>query len=74
MFISAITLVAFIVLGQILPEALGITLPSFSIAWGLVLLGISLQRVLTTADVQVDEEAASKQVGDVAVSPLTHPT
>ncbi len=71
--ISAVILLAFIVIGQILLEALGIKLPSFSIAGGLVLLGISLQRVLTTADIQVDEEAAREQVGDVAVFPLATP-
>jgi len=72
--ISAVILVAFIVIGQILLEALGIKLPSFSIAGGLVLLGISLQRVLSAADVRVDEEAAREEVGDVAVFPLATPT
>ena len=71
--ISAVILVAFIVIGQILLEAFGIRLPSFSIAGGLVLLGISLQRVLSAADVRVDEEAAREEVGDVAVFPLATP-
>ena len=71
--ISAVILVAFIVVGQILLEALGIRLPSFSIAGGLVLLGISLQRVLSAADVRVDEEAAREEVGDVAVFSLATP-
>jgi multiple antibiotic resistance protein len=72
--IAAAILVAFIVVGQILLEALGITLPSFSIAGGLVLLAISLQRILTTEDIHVDEEAKSpREVRDVAVFPLATP-
>ena len=51
--IRAVLISAVIVVGQILLEALGIKLPSFSIAGGLVLLGISLQRVLSAADIQV---------------------
>lgn len=73
--ISAAILIAFIIAGQILLEALGITLPSFSIAGGLVLLAISLQRILTTTDIQV-EEGPKSSVGalrDVAVFPLATP-
>ena len=69
--IAAAILIAFIVVGQILLEALGITLPSFSIAGGQVLLAISLQRDLTTEDVHADEEAKrSGEVRDVSVFPL----
>jgi multiple antibiotic resistance protein len=72
--IAAAILIAFIVVGQILLEALGITLPSFSIADGLVLLAISLQRVLTTENIQVDEEAKSSgEVRHVSVFPLATP-
>ena len=72
--IAASILVAFIIVGQILLEALGISLPSFSIAGGLVLLAVSLQRVLTTEDIQVDEEAKiSGEVRDVSVFPLATP-
>lgn len=72
--IAAAILVAFIIVGQILLEALGITLPSFSIAGGLVLLAISLQRVLTTEDIHVDEEAESSgEARDVSVFPLATP-
>jgi multiple antibiotic resistance protein len=72
--IAAAILIAFIVVGQVLLEALGIALPSFSIAGGLVLLAISLQRVLTTEDIKVDEEAKSSgEVRDVAVFPLATP-
>ena len=72
--IAAAILVAFIIVGQILLEALGITLPSFSIAGGLVLLAISLQRVLTTEDIHLDEVARSGDVvRDVSVFPLATP-
>ncbi|HKH12866.1 MAG TPA: MarC family protein [Rubrobacter sp.] len=66
-------LAAFILIGQILLEALGIKPPSFSIAGGPVLLGISLQRVLGAPDVRVDEETAREAVGDVAGFPLATP-
>ena len=73
--IAAVILVAFIIAGQILLEALRIDLPSFSIAGGLVLLAVSLQRILRPterpAKEEVDEAAESPQ--DVAVFPLATP-
>ena len=73
--IAAVILVAFIIAGQILLEALRIELPSFSIAGGLVLLAVSLQRILRPAErpakEEVDEAAESPQ--DVAVFPLATP-
>ena len=73
--IAAVILVAFIIAGQILLEALRIDLPSFSIAGGLVLLAVSLQRILRPAErpakEEVDEAAESPQ--DVAVFPLATP-
>ena len=43
----------FVIIGQILLEALEIKLSSFNIAGGLVLFGISLQRVRSVTDVRV---------------------
>jgi len=72
---AAVILVAFIIVGQIVLEALGIDLPAFSIAGGLVLLAVSLQRILRPterpAKEEVDEVADSPQ--DVAVFPLATP-
>jgi len=73
--IAAVILVAFIIAGQLLLEALRIDLPSFSIAGGLVLLAVSLQKILRPAErpakEEVDEAAESPQ--DVAVFPLATP-
>src|SRR3712207_3382064 len=44
--IATTVLVAFIVLGQLLLEALGIGFPAFSIAGGIILLVISLRMIL----------------------------
>jgi multiple antibiotic resistance protein len=48
--IAAAILLVFIVVGQILLGALGIRLPSFSIAGGLVLLAISLRTILASEE------------------------
>ena len=73
--IAAVILVAFIIAGQILLEALRIDLPSFSIAGGLVLLAVSLQRILRPAERPVKEEVdeAAESPQDVAVFPLATP-
>lgn len=73
--IAAAILVVFIVLGQILLEALGIHLPSFSIAGGLVLLAISLRTILASEQVpeEKEKEQSSGHARDVAVFPLATP-
>ncbi len=72
--ISAVILIVFIILGQILLEALGIGLPSFSIAGGLILLAISLQKVLKGADEPVEEKQEDDTISqDVAIFPLAMP-
>jgi multiple antibiotic resistance protein len=73
--IAAAILVVFIVLGQILLEALGIHLPSFSIAGGLVLLAISLRTILASEQGPEEEEKeqSSGHARDVAVFPLATP-
>ncbi|CAA9454219.1 MAG: hypothetical protein AVDCRST_MAG28-2173 [uncultured Rubrobacteraceae bacterium] len=75
--IATAILVAFIVLGQILLEALQITLPSFSIAGGLVLLIISLRTIFEGVhdDLAEEEEkeASLASARDLAVFPLATP-
>jgi multiple antibiotic resistance protein len=73
--IAATILIGFVVLGQILLEALGIGLPSFTIGGGLILLAIALQRILAPANVSADEKAGSSldRARDVAVFPLATP-
>lgn len=77
--IAAAMLIAFIIIGQILLEALGITLPSFSIAGGLALLAISLTTIFESVHepVGLAEKAADgvdkATGGSLAVFPLATP-
>ncbi len=74
--IATAILLAFLVLGQILLEALDIGLPSFSIAGGVVLLVISLRAIFEGVHDEVAEEekkAATGGVRDLAVFPLATP-
>jgi multiple antibiotic resistance protein len=67
--IATAILIAFVVLGQILLEALGISLPSFSIAGGVVLLVISLRAIFEGVHdelAQEEKKAASGGVRDLA--------
>jgi threonine/homoserine/homoserine lactone efflux protein len=64
--IATVILVAFIVIGQLLLEALGIGLPAFKIAGGVVLLIISVKMILE----DVDATAADDTEVD-AESPIT---
>jgi multiple antibiotic resistance protein len=77
--IATVILVGFIVLGQLLLEALGIGLPAFKIAGGVVLLVISVRMILE----DIDETAAgddkelhavsSSSLRKLAVFPLATP-
>jgi multiple antibiotic resistance protein len=69
--ISAVILLAFIAIGQIVLEALGIDLASFRIAGGLVLLVIALRMVLEEARSTSDTDTPPR--GNVAVFPLAMP-
>lgn len=70
--ISAVILLVFIAVGQIVLEALGIDLASFRIAGGLVLVIIALRMVLEeTRTTSAAETAAIR--GSVAVFPLAMP-
>ena len=69
--ISTVILFVFIEIGQIVLEALGINLPSFRIAGGLVLLIIALRMVLQEAhNPRADTSAI---YGNIAVFPLATP-
>ena len=75
--IAALILIFFIAVGQILLNALSITLASFRIAGGLVLLAISMKMILENepqsapADERAGDPAGSGQ--DVSVFPLAMP-
>lgn len=69
--ISAVILLVFITIGQIVLEALGIDLASFRIAGGLVLLVIALRMVLAETETSSDTDAPLR--GNVAVFPLAMP-
>jgi len=72
--IATLILVAFIVLGQILLEALEISLPSFSIAGGLVLLVIALRMIFESVEETAEPNAAALHHSqNLAVFPLATP-
>lgn len=76
--IATLILITFIVLGQVLLEALRISVPSFSIAGGLVLFAISLRTIFESVHepIGVVEEAADgvgKAGESLAVFPLATP-
>ena len=76
--IATVILIAFIVLGQIMLEALGITLPSFNIAGGIVLLVISLRMIfestIQTAGEDKDfHDRSYASLKELAVFPLATP-
>jgi multiple antibiotic resistance protein len=64
--IATVILVAFIILGQLLLEALGIGLPAFKIAGGAVLLVISVRMILEDVDQTAgdDQEGVEGTAGD----------
>jgi multiple antibiotic resistance protein len=69
--ISAVILLVFIAIGQLVLEALGIDLASFRIAGGLVLLVIALRMVLAETETSSYTDAPLR--GNVAVFPLAMP-
>ena len=69
--ISAVILLAFIAIGQLVLEALGIDLASFRIAGGLVLLVIALRMVLEETRTTSDTDARRR--ANVVVFPLAMP-
>lgn len=76
--IATVILLAFIVLGQLLLEALGITLPAFRIAGGVVLLVISMRMIFEDVSKTAGEEEELEQwtpesFTKLAVFPLATP-
>jgi multiple antibiotic resistance protein len=75
--VAALILIAFIAGGQLLLDALGIGVPSFRIAGGLVLLVISLRMILEEvpagAHAPAFEQDTTGPKQDVAVFPLAMP-
>jgi multiple antibiotic resistance protein len=72
--IAAAILVAFAVLGGLLLHELGIAMPSFQIAGGLVLLAISMKMILGEESAAPRDDAAeAAPKGDVAVFPIAMP-
>jgi multiple antibiotic resistance protein len=69
--ISAVILLSFIAIGQIVLEALGVDLASFRIAGGLVLLVTALRMVLEEARTTSNSDAPLR--GNVVVFPLAMP-
>jgi multiple antibiotic resistance protein len=72
--IAGVILTAFIALGQILLTALGISLASFQVAGGIVLLSVALKMILgdSPQDTEPDRGRA-KSGADVAVFPVAMP-
>jgi multiple antibiotic resistance protein len=77
--IATVILVAFIIVGQLLLEALGIGLPAFKIAGGIVLLVISVRMILEDVEQTAGEDdkelhaVSSSSIRKLAVFPLATP-
>lgn len=69
--IAAAILLAFIAIGQIVLEALGIDLASFRVAGGLVLVVIALRMVLEEASIKTADSSEARR--NIAVFPLAMP-
>lgn len=69
--VAAVILVAFIAVGQLLLDALGISVASFQVAGALVLLIIALRMVLEEPRIAPHDAAVTH--GNVAVFPLAMP-
>jgi multiple antibiotic resistance protein len=67
---ATIILLVFIVLGEIVLDGMGVHLPSFRVAGGLVLLLVALRMVLGSASAIVE---GGEETRDVAIFPLATP-
>jgi multiple antibiotic resistance protein len=75
-FIAGITLAAFALVGNWFLEKLGITLPAFRIAGGLLLFMVAFEMVLgqrTEREAASAERATEKRVPNIAAFPLAMP-
>jgi multiple antibiotic resistance protein len=73
--IAGIILIVFVVVGQVMLTGLGVTLPAFRVAGGLVLLVIALRMVLSDDDARSGSHTSGRRAGpgDIAVFPLAMP-
>ena len=73
--IATIILLFFLVVGQIVLEAIGITLPAFRLAGGLVLLTLGLKMIFGGSDSEKDGDVPPKPhaAKDIVVFPLATP-
>ncbi len=73
--VASVILLFFLVLGQILLEAIGISLPAFRLAGGLVLLTLGLRMIYGTSenDKGADVSTKPRAAKDVMVFPLATP-
>lgn len=72
--VSAAILVGFVVIGQLLLEALRIPLTSFQIAGGVVLFLFALTMIFGPSKPEKESKEASGSAADVAVFPLAVPS
>ncbi|MDJ0935630.1 MAG: MarC family protein [Kiloniellales bacterium] len=72
--VSAAILLAFILVGQILLDALSISLVSFQIAGGIVLFLFALQMIFGPSKPESEVAEADKHHEDVAIFPLAVPS
>jgi multiple antibiotic resistance protein len=72
---AAAILIVFVVIGQIMLTGLGVTLPAFRVAGGLVLLVIALRMVLSEDESRAGSQPPARRAGpsDIAVFPLAMP-
>ncbi|MBY6185883.1 MarC family protein [Marinobacter hydrocarbonoclasticus] len=73
-FISAITLVFFLMAGQLLLEAMEVPLPAFQVAGGLVLLLFALTMIFGESKPEQEMALKDENLWDKAVYPLAIPS
>ncbi|WP_409996482.1 MarC family protein [Ferrimonas balearica] len=73
-FISAITLLFFLVAGQVLLEAMEVPLPAFQVAGGLVLLLFALTMIFGESKPEQEMALKDENLWDKAVYPLAIPS
>ena len=71
--IAGVILTIFVTLGQIVLTALGISLASFQVAGGIVLLSVALKMILGNGTHDAEPERGRTTSADVAVFPIAMP-
>ncbi|MEO1130309.1 MAG: MarC family protein [Planctomycetota bacterium] len=72
--IAAAILLAFVIVGQVLIETLGISLPAFQIAGGLILFIFAMTMTFGSSKPEEEMTAAKRTQDDPAVFPLAMPS